>query len=192
MIAIMKVLLRSVIRLLFVSGKRSFSWNAMCIQVRAIIDCFIGGARIPLVIVSIHSLFRSVRGLSVGCVKGSYVKPTRATIDCFIGGARIPLVIVSIHSLFRSVRGLSVGCVKGSYVKLTRAIIDCFIGDARIPLIIVSVHSLSGTVKGVSVGSYVKPTRRTPSRYIVASFVWSIVLSHIRFDVTPLKRGVIR
>ena len=109
MIAIMKVLLRSVIRLLVLSDKRSFSWNAMCIQVRAIIDFFIGDARIPLVIVSIHSLFRSVRGLSVGCVKGSYVKPTR----------------------------------------------------------------------------------RTPSRYIIASSVWSIVLSHIRFDVSPLKRGVI-
>ena len=149
MIAIMKVLLRSVI----LSDKRSFSWNAMCIQVRAIIDFFIGDARIPLVIVSIHSLFRSVRGLSVRCVKGSYVKPTRATIDCFIGDARIPLIIVSIHSLFPTVIGVSVGCVKGSYVK---------------------------------------PTRRTPSRYIVASSVWSIVLSHIRFDVSPLKGGIIR
>ena len=153
MIAIMKVLLRSVIRLLVLSDKRSFSWNAMCIQVRAIIDFFIGDARIPLVIVSIHSLFRSVRGLSVGCVKGSYVKPTRASIDCFIGDARIPLIIVSIHSLFGTVIGVSVGCVKGSYVK---------------------------------------PTRRTPSRYTIASSVWSIVLSHIRFDVSPLKRGVIR
>lgn len=40
MTAIMKVLLRSVIRLLVLSDKRSFSWNAMCIQVRAIIDFF--------------------------------------------------------------------------------------------------------------------------------------------------------
>ena len=110
MIAIMKVLLRSVICLLVLSGKRSFPWNAMCIQVRAIIDCFIGDARIPLIIVSIHSLFGTVIGVSVGCFKGSYVKPTR----------------------------------------------------------------------------------RTPSRYIVASSVWSIVLSHIRLDVSPLKRGIIR
>lgn len=110
MIAIMKVLLRSVIRLLVLSDKRSFSWNAMCIQVRAIIDFFLGHARIPLIIVSIHSLFGTVIGVSVGCVKGSYVKPTR----------------------------------------------------------------------------------RPPSRYIIASSVWFIVLSHIRFDVSPLKRGVIR
>lgn len=110
MIAIVKLLLRSVICLLVLSSIRSFSWDAMCLQVRAFIDCFIGEARIPLVIVSIRSLFKSVIGVSVGCVKGSSVKPTR----------------------------------------------------------------------------------KTPSRYIVASSVWSIVLSHIRFDVSPLKRGIIR